>query len=34
VPAPIISEMFSILYENTNPRIALQHLMDRPLTRE
>jgi glycerol-3-phosphate dehydrogenase (NAD(P)+) len=34
VPAPIISEMFSILYENKNPRIALQHLMDRPLTRE
>jgi glycerol-3-phosphate dehydrogenase (NAD(P)+) len=34
VPAPIISEMFSILYENTNPRMALQHLMDRPLTRE
>jgi glycerol-3-phosphate dehydrogenase (NAD(P)+) len=34
VPAPIISEMFSILYENKAPRIALQHLMDRPLTRE
>ena len=34
VPAPIISEMFSILYENKNPRTALQHLMDRPLTRE
>jgi glycerol-3-phosphate dehydrogenase (NAD(P)+) len=34
VPAPIISEMFSILYENKNPRIALQQLMDRPLTRE
>jgi glycerol-3-phosphate dehydrogenase (NAD(P)+) len=34
VPAPIISEMFSILYENKPPRIALQHLMDRPLTRE
>jgi glycerol-3-phosphate dehydrogenase (NAD(P)+) len=34
VPAPIISEMFSILYENQPPRSALQHLMDRPLTRE
>jgi len=34
VPAPIISEMFSILYENKPPRTALQHLMDRPLTRE
>jgi glycerol-3-phosphate dehydrogenase (NAD(P)+) len=34
VPAPIISEMFSILYENKPPRVALQHLMDRPLTRE
>ena len=34
VPAPIILEVFSILYENKNPRIALQHLMDRPLTRE
>jgi len=34
VPAPIILEVFSILYENKNPRTALQHLMDRPLTRE
>ena len=32
--APIISEMYRILYEGKRPRLALQHLMDRPLTRE
>lgn len=34
VAAPIIAEMFYILYEGKLPRLALQHLMDRPLTRE
>lgn len=31
---PIVREMYKVLYENKNPRMAIRHLMDRPLTSE
>jgi glycerol-3-phosphate dehydrogenase (NAD(P)+) len=34
IEAPILEQMFAILYENKAPRLALVHLMERPLTSE
>jgi len=34
VPLPIISQMYAVLYEHKDPRLAIRDLMDRPLTSE
>lgn len=31
---PIVGEMYKVLYENKDPRTAIRHLMERPLTAE
>ena len=34
VDLPIITQMYAVLYQNKNPRLAIRDLMDRPLTNE
>ena len=34
VEMPIVREMYLVLYEGKDPRMAIRHLMDRPLTNE
>ena len=34
IDLPIINRMYSVLYEDEDPRVAIRHLMDRPLTAE